>query len=247
MKKILHMLMIAALAANVPVTAEQPQGPQGSTGTPQGSTGSTGTTPSSPAKSTDTAQDKGAGGAAAGAAASQAKKATLPFAIYVDQGAKDNHYTPSGWMGDYGDIKMNPGCTENPHSGKTCVKFQYSAKMANNAGWAGVFWQNPANNWGDKQGGGFNLTGAQRLTFWARGAKGGEKIAEFKLGGITGEYPDSDQASISQVTLTNQWKQYTIDLKGKDLSTIIGGFAWAASKDDNPEGMTIYIDDIRYE
>ena len=47
--------------------------------------------------------------------------------------------------------------------------------------------------------------------------------------------------------LTNQWKQYTIDLKGKDLSNIIGGFAWAGSKDDNPDGFTIYLDDIRFE
>lgn len=234
---------------------------QGSTSSPQGSTGTTGGATggaaggastdtqqgTTPAQSTGTSQSTGTAGGATGGAAPQAKKATLPFVIYVDQGAKDNHYTPSGWMGDYGDIKMNPGNTQSPHSGKTSIEFKYSAKMTNNAGWAGVFWQNPANNWGDKPGGGFNLTGAKKLTFWAKGAKGGEKISEFKVGGITGEFPDSDQASLGPVQLTNQWKQYTIDLAGKDLSTIIGAFAWSASKDDNPEGFTIYFDDIIFE
>lgn len=169
-----------------------------------------------------------------------------PFAIYLDQGNKSNHFIPSGWMGDYGDLKINPGWTENPHSGKTCVKITYSAKMTQNAGWAGMYWQNPANNWGEKKSG-YNLTGATKLTFWARGDKGGEKISEIKMGGITGEYPDSDSEAIGPVELTNEWKQYTIELKGKDLSHIIGGFCWAASKDDNPNGFSIYFDDMMYE
>jgi len=110
----------------------------------------------------------------------------------------------------------------------------------------GIFWQQPANNWGDKKGG-YNLTGAKKLTFWARGANGGEKIAEFKVGGITGEYPDSDSQSMGPVELTKEWKQYTLDLEGKDLSYIIGGFCFAASKDDNPNGFIMYIDDVIFE
>jgi hypothetical protein len=200
---------------------------------------------SSPAPAKSSATPGGAGAAGGGAAAAE-KPQMLPFAVYTDQGAKDNHFAPSGWMGDYGDIKMNPGNTMNPHSGKTCASFIYSAKMTQGAGWAGVFWQHPANNWGDKKGG-YNLTGAKKLTFWARGAKGGEKIAEFKMGGISGEYPDSDSAQIGPVELTAQWKQYTIDLADKDLSYINGAFAWSASKDDNPDGFTIFLDDIKFE
>lgn len=168
------------------------------------------------------------------------------FAVYIDQGSKDNHFAPSGWMGDYGDLKVNPGWSEDVHSGKTCVKITYSGKMTQNAGWTGMYWQHPANNWGDKQGG-FNLTGASKLTFWAKGEKGGEKISEFKFGGITGEYPDSDSQMIGPIELTNKWQKYTIELKDKDLSHIIGGFCWAASRDDNPEGFTIYVDDVMYE
>jgi hypothetical protein len=70
---------------------------------------------------------------------------------------------------------------------------------------------------------------------------------EFKVGGIMGEYSDSDMASIGPVILTKEWKQYTIDLRGKDMSYIIGGFCWATNIDVNPEGAVFYLDEIRYE
>ena len=169
-----------------------------------------------------------------------------PFAVYVENASKENHFAPSGWMGDYGDIKINLAATEKPRSGNTSIKITYSAKMTQGAGWAGIYWQQPANNWGEKKGG-YDLTGASKLTFWARGANGGEKMAEFKMGGITGEFPDSDSASIGPIELSTEWQKYTIDLKDKDMSHMIGGFCWAASKDDNPNGFVIYLDDIIYE
>ncbi len=168
------------------------------------------------------------------------------FAVYVENASKENHFAPSGWMGDFGDLKLNQACTETPRSGNTCIKITYSAKMTQGAGWTGIFWQQPANNWGEKKGG-YDLTGAKKLTFWARGAQGGEKIAEFKVGGITGEYPDTDSSSIGPIELTKEWQKYTIELDGKYLSHIIGGFCFAASKDDNPNGFVIYFDDIIYE
>jgi hypothetical protein len=169
-----------------------------------------------------------------------------PFAVYVENGSKENHFAPSGWMGDYGDIKLNLAATESPRSGRTSIKITYSAKMTQGAGWAGIYWQQPANNWGEKKGG-YDLTGASKLTFWVRGANGGEKIAEFKTGGITGEFPDSDSSSIGPIELTTEWQKYTIDLRDKDMSHVIGGFCWAASKDDNPNGFVMYLDDIIYE
>lgn len=167
------------------------------------------------------------------------------FDVYTDKWAKGNHYIPSGWMGDYSDVKFTDGCTDNPHSPKTCIKIAYSATGSQGAGWGGMYWQNPANNWGEKQGG-FDLTGAKRLVFWARGEKGGE-VCEFKMGGITGTYSDSDAASTEPITLTKEWKEYSIDLSGLDLSYINGGFCWVANKENNPNGLVIYIDDIKYE
>src|SRR3989344_9558144 len=77
----------------------------------------------------------------------------LPFNIYTDSGAPDNHYVPSGYMGDWGDIKMDPAHAENPHSGTTAIEVTYSAARTQGANWAGVYWQDPANNWGDKKSG----------------------------------------------------------------------------------------------
>jgi hypothetical protein len=168
------------------------------------------------------------------------------FYVYKNS-TERSFYAPSGWMGDYGDIKLDYACKENPYSEPTCMKFEYSAKRSQQQGWAGVYWQNPPNNWGEKKGG-YNLTGAKRLTFYARGEKGGEVITEFKIGGIfQGEYPDSCSNSIGPIVLTKDWKKYTIDLKGLDLSYINGGFCWVATANDNPEGCTFYLDDIQYE
>ena len=168
------------------------------------------------------------------------------FNIYTDGKAPDNHYIPSGWMGDYGDMKFNDKYMEKPHSGTTSIQIIYNNKATQGARWAGIYWQNPPNNWGTRPGG-YDLTGAKKLTFWVRGDKGGERIEEFKVGGITGEYADSDVAGIGPVVLTMDWQQFTIDLEGKDLSSISGGFCWATNLDVNPDGATFYLDDIRYE
>ena len=166
--------------------------------------------------------------------------------VYTDGKSPDNHFVPSGWMGDFGDIKMNDRYMEKPHSGSTSVQIVYTNKATQGARWAGIYWQNPPNNWGTRPGG-YDLTGAKKLTFWARGEKGGERIEEFKIGGITGEYADSDVAGIGPAVLTTEWQQFTIDLEGKDLSSISGGFCWATNLDVNPDGATFYLDDIRYE
>jgi hypothetical protein len=176
----------------------------------------------------------------------QGKKVEFPFYVYYDHLARDNHYIPSGWMGDYGAIRVKSAWKENPHSGQTSMRWTYSGEPTQGAGWAGVFWQNPANNWG-KVKGGYDLSGATKLTFWARGEKGGE-IVEFKIGGIMGDYSDTTEVSTGPVSLTKEWKQYVIDLKGEDLSYISGGFCWVVSQVDVPEGgITFYLDDIVYE
>ena len=182
------------------------------------------------------------------AAVSAVVAAATPEVLYVYKTKSDplNRYIPSGWMGDYGELKLDDANRDKPTHGNTSIRWTYDAKSRQGAGWTGVFWQHPANNWGNKPGG-YDLSGYKRLTFWARGAKGGEVINEFKVGGITGEFSDTDAAAVGPVTLTAEWKKYTIDLSGKDLSKIIGGFCWAASRDSNPDGFVIYFDDIKFE
>lgn len=176
--------------------------------------------------------------------APKGKKAPLPFYVYIDKGDKKNHFYPSGWMGDIGDIKFNDDWKDNPQSGKNCIQIKYTAEKKQGSGWAGIYWQNPANNWGAKNGG-FDFTGAKRVFFYARGEKSGETV-EFKVGGITGDYPDSGSATASQLTLTKNWQLYSIDLVDTDVSYISGGFVVVFSADNNPDGFTIYIDNIYY-
>jgi len=169
-----------------------------------------------------------------------------PFDVYSDKNARTNHFAPSGWMGDYNDLGYNDNCAESPHSGTSCIKIIYRPNVSQGARWVGLYWQSPPNNWGEKKGG-FDLTGATKLTFWIKGEKGGERIEEVKMGGISGTYPDSDTASTGPIILTKDWKQYEIDLTGKDLSYVSGGFCWSTNLDVNSDGCTFYLDDIRYE
>ncbi len=167
-----------------------------------------------------------------------------PFYVYTDEKSQQNHYFPSGWMGDTQDIKFTGAYQDNPKLGTTCLRITYLGTGPKE--WAGIYWQNPANNWGTSKGG-YDLRGARYLTFWARGEEGKEKISEFKTGGITGKIPDSDIAWIGPLRLKKEWTQYRISLKKKDLRYISGGFCFTALKADNPRGCTFYLDEIRYE
>jgi hypothetical protein len=172
------------------------------------------------------------------------KSGGFPFYVFADKGDKKNHYFPSGWMGDVGDMKFNDQWKDNPQSGTSCIQIKYSAEKRQGSGWAGIFWQNPANNWGSKNGA-FDLTGAKTVFFYARGEKGIESV-EFKVGGITGDYPDSGTATCGKVTLTKNWQLFKIDLSETDVSFMSGGFVAVFSADDNPDGATLYIDNIYY-
>ena len=179
----------------------------------------------------------------------EASGVNFPFYVYADTNSLDNHFIPSGWMPATAslDLKLNVAEKNNPHSGDSCIRVDYK----NNSGtrWAGMYWQQPANNWGNVPNAGYDLQGAKKLTFWARGENGGEVVNEFKVGGIvSGEFIDSDSVSIGPIQLTKDWQKYEIDLRGRDLSYIIGGFCWATNIDVNdPEGVTFCLDDIVYE
>jgi len=170
-----------------------------------------------------------------------------PFYVYLNVSSRINHFVPSGFMPKGNCLKLEDDWTQNCYSDETCLRVEYDVACSKeDQKWAGIYWLNPANNWGSRKGG-FDLTGATRLTFRARGEKGGEVIEEFLMGGISGDYPDSDSASIGPVILTNHWKDYSIDLRGKDLSYISGGFAWTSNVKSNPENCIFYLDDIRFE
>jgi outer membrane protein OmpA-like peptidoglycan-associated protein len=150
-------------------------------------------------------------------------------------------------MGDTVALKLSPIYDSAPLAsgaqGLASIKITYLPKGTQ--GWAGVYWLSPANNWGSVKGAGFDFSKAKRLTFWVRGNKGGERIAEVKIGGISsGAYPDSDQVSLGPLKLSTTWDQYTMNLEGKDLRHIIGGFSFVVRLSDNPRGAVFFIDEI---
>jgi len=128
-------------------------------------------------------------------------EAFQPFYIFSSKGSRQNHYVPSGFMPNGNCITFSDVWRENCQSGKTCMKVDYDVECSRkDQKWIGIYWLNPANNWGTRKGG-FNLTGARKLTFWARGENGGEQIQEFTIGGISGDYPDTDTAVIGPTNI----------------------------------------------
>lgn len=160
-------------------------------------------------------------------------------------------FTPSGWMGD-GEyarryISLSANSPENPHTRSTYIRIAY---MFGPARWGGIYWQNQPDNWGDRPGNNYSGRGLRKLTFWARGERGGE-IVEFKAGGINSpgkRYRDSFAATIGRQALSREWKHYEIDLSNADLSSTIGGFCWVASSDLNADKeITFFLSGIFLE
>ncbi len=163
----------------------------------------------------------------------------LPYTIYSEAG-QPAEFAPSGWMGDSSAVVMTPESKDQPHSGETCLKCEYNAA----AGWAGVVWQNPENDWGEKPGG-KNFSGAKRLAFWARGADGGEKLkVGFGLLGREKPYFDTTKKE-QEFTLTKEWQQFEIDLTGQNLQRIKSPFFWVHAANGKP--ATFYFDDVVIE
>jgi hypothetical protein len=113
---------------------------------------------------------------------------------------------------------------------------------ATSMGWAGVAWQHPANNWGTMPGYAIPA-GATKVSFWAKGSKGGEVVTFFAGGNAspTPQAPCADpvNATTSKVTLTTTWAQYMMTL-GSLTGTVaytggvLTGFGFAIGTADQP-------------
>lgn len=168
------------------------------------------------------------------------RKLPLPAVVYSEI-EQELHWHPSGVMPEKNFIALDPGCTTRPHSGATCLKVSYNS----GGDWSGVMWQHPAGDWDNNSAGGFDLTGATALKFWARGEKGGEKIKISMGGPLTGLYPNTASADLGELELKKEWKEYTLPLAGKDLRRIKNPFTIAVAGCGFP--FQLYLDDITYE
>ena len=186
--------------------------------------------------------------------------------VYRDFGDTENHFTQKAKMAGFADslvLDMDENWRENPHGGESCIRCQQVTQPMDWGGW--LFLNGwlaegetaPRLNDGTMDGQGLDLTGADSLTFWARGERGGERVEIFTCGfgydgqwGVpTVEYPDScPKRSLGYVDLESEWQEYAIDLTGADMGSITCGFGYVLSGGDSGVGDHVfYLDDIRFE
>lgn len=174
----------------------------------------------------------------------------LPFML-------GTHYYPSGWMGDpveaQGTGKLSVSAHTENVEGKLAVATRIEYRQGQSKGWAGIYWQHPNKNWGEKPG--LSLVGAKQISFWARGERGGE-IVEFISGGVGLEeknkpHYDRYKKSLGPIPLSDKWKKYVIDLSNvpaRDLSSVVGAFAWVAVGGYDKEGRLVtYVAELKVE
>ena len=144
---------------------------------------------------------------------------------------------------------INDACTENPYRGATCIKVTYPQGFGTQR-WVGIYWQFPDSNWGKQPAydlSAYTGNGKEevRLTFFARGALGGER----------GEFKVADQCARRFVRSRNHGRchthqtmaavHYPLDRpqpeeRGRRL--LLGD-----QPAQNPQGCGFYLDDIRFE
>ena len=186
--------------------------------------------------------------------------------VYRDFGDTENHYTQKALMAgmDASLVRdMNENWQENPYSGSSCIRCE---QITHEGDWGGWLFLNgylpegsnvPELNDGTVDGQGLDLSGAERLTFFARGDKGGEQVEFFTCGfGYNSEwnvqvvpFPDSSmKRSTGVVTLTREWTQFSIDLSSADMSSIVCGFGYVLKGNvPGDREKVCYLDEIRFE
>ncbi len=151
-------------------------------------------------------------------------------------------FGPSGYFGEYCNIEQVECPTRPDGAAGSCIGFTFTpageCEPGGEAGFGGVWWQNPDGNWGDQPGLPMPPN-VNTLTFQAWGAAGGE--APTFAAGYTGENADPVSGSTGEVTLGTDPMRFEIDMTGVGGQELAGGFSWVLA-----EGGTIYMDDIRY-
>ena len=186
--------------------------------------------------------------------------------VYRDFGDTENHYTQKALMAGTDVLlvhDMDENWSDAPYSGRNCIRCE---QVTREGDWGGWLFLNgylpegskvPELNDGTADGQGLDLRGAERLTFFAKGEKGGEQVEFFTCGfGFNSEwkipvvaFPDSStKRSTGVVTLTREWTQFSIDLSSADMSSIVCGFGYVLKGNAFGNGEKVfYLDEIRFE
>lgn len=199
---------------------------------------------------------------------------TGPFTV-------SDYFAASGDMGD-GDGKPGSGsiatyrddatkCKARPAGARgSCFAFDYVPGMNL---FAGVYWQYPANNWGDTPGLDvkFDEPGkvVTKVSFQAA-IKDGTDTLQGDIGGINVDPPVADPVTgvtppvpaykdqfhgTDTFSLTTDWQTFTLTIRkdpANPITTLLGAFAWylkypMGSDPTTLTPKTLYIDDLVYE
>ena len=193
--------------------------------------------------------------------ADEVEKQSKMVAVYTDFGDGLNRYTQRAALNK--NAKNVPEMDETAPSpyGVSCIKFTYPLAKDD---WNGFMFVTgilkkgsiaPQLDFGTTNTG-QDLRGAKSLKFKARGEKGGERV-KFYMGGLAGNdpsapFPDTAEKHYNNneyISLSNEWRDYTINLQGLDLSSIGCGFAWVTNQPENAgkSEIVFYLDEIVYE
>lgn len=161
----------------------------------------------------------------------------LELPLSVDEAG----YVPSGFFGDGetpGAITMTTDCPMRAgDEAGDCHDITWTPGVGSQ-GFAGVFWQYPAGNFGSQPG--LELPqGATELTFHAWGESGGEEVEFFS--GLSADV-DGYRATTGVVALTTDPTEYTMSLCDADYDAVVSAFGWVAADATDP--VSFHVDDI---
>ena len=132
--------------------------------------------------------------------------------------AVDDHFSPSGWMGDISHLSLSTCTSPDPDCGGICHRFQWQPVNSN---WVGVLWQHPSNNWGSEPG--LEVApGADRVRFTAFSPT--NSSITFRVGSDADGF---QRETTIDLTSTPTW--YEISLDGVGYNDVSTGFGFVAN------------------
>jgi hypothetical protein len=165
----------------------------------------------------------------------------VPFVV-------SDYYSPDGFFGDgelRGRLEVDKSCPARaPGAQGDCYTITYRPGVKR---FAGIFWQHPHNNWGDRPGHTVS-PGATRVTFQARGPAGQTISAG---GGQADSSPHHDSFALEEVSiaLTPEWARQEIPFRGMSYqgeSGVIGAFMVSLRAGDDDAPIVFHLDDVRW-
>lgn len=197
-------------------------------------------------------QDSPGGQAAARKDRKAADEPAGRWYVYRDSDSEENHGEWTNWMpAEAKDMKQDFSLTDekDPFQGSSCIRMSLKFLPPD---WCGLAVSCKADYWGEADDdSAFDLRKAQRLVFYARGAKGGERV-QVKVG-VLGDKPFGDSAkkplATPQLTLSKSWRRYELKARPDvNLSRVVTPFCIVANRANNTdESITVYFDQIYFE